>query len=105
MDNNNNNILMLPTAKTYLHHHPKKPGSNVLELVYDRGLKLTKKQAKILAKRVELQDKIMQALPPGKRYLFEKYMDLSIADTCMSIDQAILWTVTNEARIYEVMSL
>jgi len=57
-----NNIIELPTAKTYLHHNPKKPGADVLEYVYDHGLmKLAGKQKSLMNKRIKLADKILKA--------------------------------------------
>jgi len=57
-----NNIIELPTAKTYLHHNPKKPGPEVIELVYDNSLsRLSKKQKSLMNKRIKLADKIFKA--------------------------------------------
>ena len=98
-----NNVILLPTAKTILHHYPKKPGIEVIELVYDGISELTKKQRKLLEKRIKVGDQILEALPKDKKRLFDKYVSLQLDDTCLSIDRAIKWTIENEAEIKDVM--
>jgi len=99
----NNNIIELPTAKTYLHHHHKRPGPEAINLVYN-NLRLTRKQARLLSKILALREQIQEALPPDKQPLFEKYIDMQLQDTCLSMDQAILWTINNEHKIDEVLA-
>jgi hypothetical protein len=100
-----NNIIELPTAKNYIHSYHKSPGPEVIEFIYDNGLKtLTDKQRKLLSKRIALEDEIIKALPPDKRKLFNRYMDLQLQDSILSINKAIKWTINHEAEINEVMA-
>jgi hypothetical protein len=100
-----NNVLFLPTGKNYIHHYHKKPGPEVIEFIYDNGLKtLTGKQKKLLDKRIALEDEIREALPPEKRILFDRYTDLQMQEICLSTDKAIKWTIEHEAEINEVIA-
>jgi hypothetical protein len=101
-----NNIIELPTAKNYIHSYHKKLNlGEVLEFVYNNGLRtITDKQRKLLDKRIALEDEIIKALPPDKRKLFNRYMDLQLQDSILSIDKAIKWTIDHETEINEVMA-
>jgi len=102
---NFNNIIFLPTAKNYIHRYPKKPGPEVIELVYDNSLsKLSKKQKSLMNKRIKLADKILKALPVEKRKLFKKYTENQLEDSCISIDKAITWVIENEEAIKEILA-
>jgi len=99
-----NNILYLPTAKNYIHRYPKKPGPEVIDLVFDSIKTMNKEQIRLLDQRIRLADEIIKALPEGKRKLFEKYAELQLQDTVLSISRAVKWTIENEAEIKEVMA-
>jgi len=100
-----NNVYIIPTAKTLLYHNPVRPGPEAIDYVYDHGLmELTGKQKKLTKKRIKIADKIIEALPVDKRYLFNEYVELQLKDACMSIDKAIEYTIEHEAQIEEVMA-
>jgi len=100
-----NNVFYLPTAKTYLHNYPRKPGPEVIELVYEEGLsRLTKEQIRLLEKKIRLADQILKALPENKKKLFERYENLQLEDSAINIERAIKWVVNHEAEIKEVMA-
>jgi hypothetical protein len=101
----NNNILYLPTAKTNLYNDPKSPGPEVIDLVFDSIKTMDKEQIRILDKIIKLADEILKALPENKRKLFEEYTDLQLQDTILGMEKAVIWTVTHEAEISDLMAV
>lgn len=100
------NLIFMPTGKNYQHCYPKKPGPNLINFIWDKGLQqMTKKQVKLIDKRIEIADQILKYLPDNKKHLLEKYDDLFTADTQILVDRAIKWTLEHEAEIKEEMGL
>lgn len=100
------NILQLPTAKTYLYHNRiklnKKTVNEIINLVYD-NLKLTARQTSNLKKRLKVYDRLIKSLPPDKHKLLLKYEELGFRSGDLVLEEAIGFIIENEKEIYDIL--
>ena len=100
------NILQLPTAKTYLYHNRiklnKETINEVINLVYD-NLKMTARQSSNLKNRLKIYDKLIKLLPPGKHKLLLKYEELGLSGGDLVLEEAISFIIRNEKEIYDTI--
>ena len=93
MNNNINNVVMLPNAKTYLYHNRirlnKETRNRVMELLYN-NLKMTRNQSKNLDQRLEICEE-------------EKYSNLYAMETDTVLEAAIVYVIQNENEVSEAL--
>ena len=103
-----NKIRIIPTGKAYLYYNPVDPREavqDVIEYVWNNGLgDLTEEEARLLKASVELEKKIMEALPDNKKHLFTEYQENSLKDANIISDRIIAYILDHEAEIKEVMA-
>ena len=102
-----NNVIMLPTAKTYLYNNKalkinKKTINEAVNLILDK-ITMTKEQKKDLNKRVKLFEEIKELLPPDKINLLLEYEELENKECTTILEEAISFVLENENLINDVM--
>ncbi|MHB8276486.1 MAG: hypothetical protein ACYDIA_02375 [Candidatus Humimicrobiaceae bacterium] len=101
------NLIILPTAKTYLYNGQikltKETMNEVINLVYDNISNMTRKQSNNLNKRLKIYDELIKLLPPGKHKLLLKYEELNARETDTVLEEAITFVIKNEKEINDVL--
>ena len=108
-----NNVIMLPTEKTYLYNNRnnrnnrtklnKETINEVINLIYGNISKMTRKQSNNLNERLKIYDKLIKLLPPDKHKLLLKYEELNARETNTVLEEAISFVIKNEKEILEAL--